>query len=323
MKYNTQEVAALQPDYLGFIFYDKSSRDFEGCEIPTLPLGIKKVGVFVDADITFAKAQIKKYNLDVIQLHGNESPEYIKAIRHPELVSGSHKKLEVWKVFSIKNHFDFTQLKPYEDLVNAFLFDTKGAEKGGNGYTFDWSVLKDYPSKPPFILSGGIGLDEIEKVTKILATELPIIALDVNSRFEVKPGKKDVAKLKTFIDELGLKQIQNTSAKAEDSSTLEISFIQKAEEQFYFYITTNTHNKVLYVGFTVDLKNRIEEHKTKKFKTSHTAKYNLDKLIYFETFKTVAEARAREKQVKKWNRAWKDNLINDMNPDWKDLNWML
>lgn len=198
MKYNTQEVAALQPHYLGFIFYGKSKRDFEGMEIPSLPEGIKKVGVFVDAKWAFAKAHIEKYQLDVLQLHGNESPEYITALRHPELVSGSHKKLDIWKVFSIKDAFDFEQLKPYEGLVDAFLFDTKGKEKGGNGYTFDWSVLKEYPSQTPFILSGGIGLDEIDKVKEILATDLPILALDVNSRFEDGPGKKNIKQLEKF-----------------------------------------------------------------------------------------------------------------------------
>lgn len=95
------------------------------------------------------------------------------------------------------------------------------------------------------------------------------------------------------------------------------------EEQFYFYIMTNTYNKVLYVGFTVNLKTRIKEHKEKIHKKSFTSRYNIDKLVYFETFKTVAAARKRERQVKKWNRKWKENLINDKNPKWDDLNWML
>ncbi|MFC4632937.1 GIY-YIG nuclease family protein [Dokdonia ponticola] len=88
-------------------------------------------------------------------------------------------------------------------------------------------------------------------------------------------------------------------------------------------MTTNTHNKALYTGFTVDLKRRIKEHKDKIYKKSFTGTYNLDKLIYFETFKTVAEARKRERQIKKWNREWKENLISDMNPNWDDLSWML
>ena len=167
MKYNTQEVAALQPDYLGFIFYEKSPRNFEG-EIPTLPENIKKVGVFVDADIAFAKAQIEKYKLDVIQLHGSESPQYIERLKSSLASKGEGWGEVIWKVFSIKDRFDFEILKPYKDLVNAFLFDTKGKAKGGNGYTFDWNVLKDYPFEKPFILSGGIGLEEIENIKVLL-----------------------------------------------------------------------------------------------------------------------------------------------------------
>ena len=196
MKYNTQEVAALQPDYLGFIFYEKSKRDFGDLEIPELPEGIDRVGVFVDADIAFAKAKIIQHNLNVIQLHGSESPEYIKELQGC-LVERS-RDLNIWKVFGIKDNFDFEKLKPYEGIVDGFLFDTKGKEKGGNGYTFDWSVLKDYTSQTPIILSGGIGLEEVEKVTKILATDLPIIALDVNSKFEDAPGMKNIEKLKKF-----------------------------------------------------------------------------------------------------------------------------
>lgn len=204
MKYNTQEVAALQPDYLGFIFYDKSKRDFEGLEIPTLPETIQKVGVFVDASLAFAKANIEKYQLDILQLHGNESPEYIEQLRHTELVSVSHKQLQIWKVFSIKDAFDFNELKPYEGIVDAFLFDTKGKEKGGNGNTFNWSVLQDYPSQTPFVLSGGIGLNELEQLKEIQATNLPIMAIDVNSKFEVAPGRKNIKDLEQFRNALTL-----------------------------------------------------------------------------------------------------------------------
>ncbi|WP_299683019.1 phosphoribosylanthranilate isomerase [uncultured Dokdonia sp.] len=196
MKYNTQEVAALQPDYLGFIFYEKSPRNFDG-EIQMLPNGIKKVGVFVDASIAFAKAQIEKYNLDIIQLHGNESPEYIQELKN--VISSA---VEIWKVFSIKDTFNFERLTPYEGLVNAFLFDTKGKAKGGNGYTFDWSVLKKYTSETPFVLSGGIGLEEIDNIKEILGTNLPILALDVNSKFEDKPGLKNIEQLTTFTSQL-------------------------------------------------------------------------------------------------------------------------
>jgi phosphoribosylanthranilate isomerase len=201
MKYNTQEVAALQPDYLGFIFYEGSPRNFNG-EIPQLPKGIKKVGVFVDADIAFAKANIEKYQLDIVQLHGNESPEYIKELKNSLSLKGEGWSKGIWKVFGIKDTFDFDRLIPYESLVDAFLFDTKGKEKGGNGYTFNWHVLKEYPSQTPFILSGGIGLEEIDNIKEILGTMLPILALDVNSKFEDTPGQKNIELLATFTSQL-------------------------------------------------------------------------------------------------------------------------
>lgn len=204
MKHNVAEVAALQPDYVGFIFYDKSPRDFEGFKISE-DIKIKKVGVFVDAPIQFVIEKIQMYNLDVIQLHGDESPDYCSRLVEPfdKLKTGSiqvsrTEPVEVWKVFSIKDCFDFNVLTPYEHVVSKFLFDTKGKEKGGNGYRFDWSVLKEYPSQKSFILSGGIGLHTISEVEKLLKTELPIYALDVNSKFEDSPGLKNIKALKTL-----------------------------------------------------------------------------------------------------------------------------
>ncbi len=201
MKYqeNMQAVANLQPDYLGFIFYDKSPRNFEE-EIPELPSTIKKTGVFVDATIDFVLEKVNKYDFQAVQLHGNESSEYCKNLRSK--LKSRATPVEIWKVFSIKDTFDFDFLKPYEGIVDFFLFDTKGKEKGGNGYTFDWQVLKDYPSTTPFILSGGVGLAEIEKVKTILKTDLPIHAIDVNSKFEIEPGLKKIKELKEFKEQL-------------------------------------------------------------------------------------------------------------------------
>ncbi|RMA56798.1 phosphoribosylanthranilate isomerase [Ulvibacter antarcticus] len=220
MNQNTSEVAMLQPDYLGFIFYDKSPRDFSG-EIPSLPKHIKKVGVFVNASLEEISEKIKKYNLDVIQLHGEESPTFceklrdaitttvevpvLSAVEEPVLSAVEVPVLsavEVWKVFSIKDSFNFDLLTPFENKVDKFLFDTKGKEKGGNGYVFDWRILENYPSKKPFILSGGIGLNEIEKLKSILKSDLPIHAIDVNSKFESEPGLKNTDDLKQFMQEL-------------------------------------------------------------------------------------------------------------------------
>ena len=218
MKYveNIQEVAALQPDYLGFIFYEKSKRNFEGI-IPELPKSIKKTGVFVNEYLEIVISLVEEYQLDAIQLHGDESVEYIKdlqsqlAERRALFIEEnkqikkkknqhvlSDEKVEIIKVFGIKDDFDFDILKPYEEVVDYFLFDTKGKERGGNGVKFDWSVLEKYPYLKPFFLSGGIGLEDIDQVQKIINSDLAIYALDVNSKFESKPGVKEIEELKEF-----------------------------------------------------------------------------------------------------------------------------
>ena len=210
MKHNTLEVAQLEPDYLGFIFFEKSKRNYDKAHIENLPEGIEKVGVFVDSSIKFVLDKTKQFQFDVIQLHGSETPEYCKTLQNACLIERSRdtaeatpfKIPELWKVFSIKDHFDFSVLEAYEAVVDKFLFDTKGKEKGGNGYTFDWSVLQDYPSQKPFILSGGIGLEEIPAVNELKKTALPLAGIDVNSKFEDKPGLKNIDLLKSLVNEL-------------------------------------------------------------------------------------------------------------------------
>ncbi|MEM0518196.1 phosphoribosylanthranilate isomerase [Aequorivita flava] len=201
MKHNIAEVAKLQPDYLGFIFYEKSPRYFDGEEIPQLPEGVKKVGVFVDATIDEILTTFEKYNLDVIQLHGNETKEFVLTL-NMYLRLKFWDGYEVWKVFPVDDSFDFSSTRDFVKKVDAFLFDTKGHNHGGNGKTFNWEILKNYKYKTPFILSGGIGLEEIENLKKLLKTNLPIYAIDVNSKFEIEPGMKDVSTLKKFMDVL-------------------------------------------------------------------------------------------------------------------------
>lgn len=194
MKYNTQEVAELRPDYLGFIFWKPSKRFFEG-EIPSLPHDIKKIGVFVDAEIDYVLEKIEKYNLWGIQLHGNESPGYCKEVS--TALDQTKRKVKIIQVFSIKDEFDFATLKPYEEVCDYYLFDTKGELPGGNGYAFDWRILQHYPSTKRYFLSGGIGLEEIDSLKEFLKTPESKYchAIDVNSRFETEPGLKKIEKL--------------------------------------------------------------------------------------------------------------------------------
>ena len=188
---NILDVAELQPDYLGFIFYEKSPRYFN-TEMPDLPEGIKKIGVFVNAKLDYILDKIEKYDLQGVQLHGQETPELCEQLQAHNMI--------VIKVFSIKNQFDFKVLEPYEDVCNYYLFDTKGKEPGGNGYTFNWNVLKKYNSNKSYFLSGGIGPDELDALLLFLKRPESDLCctLDLNSKFETASGFKDLKKLKDF-----------------------------------------------------------------------------------------------------------------------------
>lgn len=188
MKYpdNILEVGALLPDYMGFIFWEKSARYFDG-HIPDLPKSIKKTGVFVNETVENIIEKVQKYDLQAVQLHGKESVEFCLNLK-TQLAAD----IEIIKVFSVADDFDFSVLAPFEAVCDYFLFDTKGKLPGGNGTTFDWKVLENYPSTKPFFLSGGIGIEEIDAVNAILKTNLPVYAIDVNSKFEIEPGLKNV-----------------------------------------------------------------------------------------------------------------------------------
>lgn len=196
---NILDTATLQPDYLGFIFYKKSPRYLEG-GIPALPKGILRTGVFVNASEEEILEKVREHSLEAVQLHGEESPELCAALQK--------RSLEVIKVFSVKEEFDFQLLKIYEAGVDRFLFDTKGAARGGNGVTFNWELLKDYNSKVPFILSGGIGLEELDAIESLYGhfedrqKQHLFYGVDVNSRFETSPGLKDLQRLKEFATDL-------------------------------------------------------------------------------------------------------------------------
>ncbi len=200
---NIEAVAQLQPDYLGFIFYKKSPRHFKG-KMQEFSKEIKKVGVFVYSKLDKILNKVLKYNLDAIQLHGNQDAEFCKklkqALQDIQEEERSQNPLEIIKVFSVGESFDFSVLKEFEGVCDYFLFDTKGKKKGGNGVAFDWKLLEKYPSKKPFFLSGGIGLEEIESLQELLQKDVSKLcyALDVNSKFEIKPGWKDVEKLQEF-----------------------------------------------------------------------------------------------------------------------------
>lgn len=193
MKYqeNLEAVCALNPDYLGFIFYQKSSRYMADTLDPRVVRalkGPKKVGVFVNHSRERVADLVNQYDLDMAQLHGQESPEFCQQLRRIGIPT--------IKVFSVGGSFDFEECAAYEPFCTHFLFDTKGKLPGGNGTTFNWEILAQYSGKTPFFLSGGIGPESVEKIRGFSHPSL--YALDVNSRFETAPGKKDIQLLQSF-----------------------------------------------------------------------------------------------------------------------------
>lgn len=185
---NIQQLLQLQPDFMGFIFFERSKRfapDLDKELLSNFPNTVKKAGIFVNSPIEELKEKVKEYQLDYVQLHGDESVEYVG-----ELFAIG---IKVIKVFSVGDEFNFDRLKPYKGLVDFFLFDTKGKERGGNGVVFNWEVLNDYPYDVPYFLSGGI---DLENAKDIAGLKVQPYAIDVNSKFELEPGLKDIEQVK-------------------------------------------------------------------------------------------------------------------------------
>ena len=204
---NIEELVALKPNFIGFIFYEKSPR-FVGEElseeyVKTIPKSIKKVGVFVNANPGYILDMVKKYDLQYAQLHGNEMPDLCRSLRQ--------KGVNIIKAFSIDEKFNFAMLNNYKSFCDLFLFDTKGIMPGGNGVPFDWKLLKKYDNEKPFFISGGIGLDNIEEIIALSKT-LPVYGIDVNSVFETEPGVKDISKLNELFDLVRIKEKEEAEA---------------------------------------------------------------------------------------------------------------
>lgn len=188
---NIAEVLRLLPDFMGFIFFHKSPRYVIGHLNPDtllhFPAKTKKVGVFVNEKVELMLAIALEYHLDFFQLHGSETPEDCKNLKE--------KGYGIMKVFSIGESFDFKQLEPYIPFVDHFLFDTKAeGGYGGHGKAFNWETLVSYPFTTPFLLAGGIDLENLEDISVL--KDLPLLAIDVNSKFEIDKAVKDVTKLK-------------------------------------------------------------------------------------------------------------------------------
>ena len=185
---NISELMTLKPDFIGFIFYAQSKRvvtDFPQIEIPS---SVKKVGVFVNENIEEIIEIVKRYKLDFVQLHGEETPDYCEKL--------ALQKIKIIKAFSVDENFDFDAILPFEKHVSLFLFDTKGKNYGGNGIKFNWDLLQNYKGKTPFLLSGGITKNDAEEIMKMKYPAF--LGIDINSGFELEPGLKNINEIKEF-----------------------------------------------------------------------------------------------------------------------------
>ena len=192
---NIEAISQLEVDYLGFIFYKASPRY---AETPVhLPENVQKVGVFVNETQESILEKVKQFGLDIIQLHGHETPSFCEDISEA-LAKNGYPKVELWKVFSIKTAEDFEGMEAYSFYVNKYLLDTKGQYRGGNGQKFDWQMLYQKDFSKPVMLSGGIGPEDAKAVVKLYQDGI-IEGLDVNSGFEDEPGFKNKTAIKKFI----------------------------------------------------------------------------------------------------------------------------
>lgn len=193
---NILKVAELKPDLMGFIFYPYSPRYAGEILNPEIiekfPPHVRRAGVFVNASFEEITVSVRKYSLHIVQLHGNESPEFCCRL--------SETGIQVIKAFNIKESADFKLCSEFIACTNYFLFDAFTSDYGGSGYKFDWKILDKYDLGHSFFLSGGITPSDVDNILKI--TNPAFYGIDLNSRFEVKPGLKDIETLKKFITDI-------------------------------------------------------------------------------------------------------------------------
>lgn len=199
-KGNIDKIAALKPDFMGFIFHPESPRyvgeDFNARWISMFHPEVRTVGVFVNQEVTELKSLVKRNAFNVIQLHGDESVAYCKEVR--EMLPDC----EIWKAFPVGEKVDFSVSDKYHDVCDGFLFDTSSLTRGGSGKSFDWELLKDYGADKKVILSGGLGPENIEQALQLAAKCTFIRILDINSKIEINPGRKSVQLVQGILDKV-------------------------------------------------------------------------------------------------------------------------
>lgn len=201
---NIRAVAAFKPDYMGLIFYTGSKRYVEQADfalLESLPSEMKITGVFVNESRQEILKKVGEFNLQAVQLHGQETAEYCSSLKIE--LAKCDTGIEIIKAFAVDEDFNFETVTEYEALVDFFLFDTKTSGHGGSGLKFNWEILKNYNSAKPYFLSGGIGPDDLELLMNW--DDERFFAVDLNSKFEISPALKDTDKVSRAINTIKTK----------------------------------------------------------------------------------------------------------------------
>jgi len=193
-----KELEMMDVDFAGLIFHKPSPRYVlneikSPYSIKNENINIKKVGVFVNESINTVIDTAKEWELDMVQLHGDESPAFCKEIK---------SLFKTTKAFRVGASIGFSEIDSYKIVVDHFLFDTLGERYGGTGIQFEWDLLSAIEINHSFFLSGGIGSDDVDKINEFCKRTTSLYALDLNSKFEIAPGIKDMERLSMFISSI-------------------------------------------------------------------------------------------------------------------------
>jgi phosphoribosylanthranilate isomerase len=193
-----RQLDAMGVDFAGFIFYPKSPRyvvrHLAGEQLKKAKLRLGKVGVFVNATYDEVMKQVDAYGLDMVQFHGDETPRFCEQLAN---------YITVIKVFRMGENDPIDWLiRPYQDYCDMFLFDTEGVGYGGTGKKFNWETLRPAHIDKLYFLSGGIEPTDVDRLKAFEKESIArkLFAIDVNSKFEISPGVKDLKKIRTFLD---------------------------------------------------------------------------------------------------------------------------
>lgn len=195
---NIRAVEALGIDLMGFIFYDKSKRNVSVTPA-YLPASCQRVGVFVNATPDVILSRVSEFGLTYVQLHGDESLSFVRQLRQ-RLAADIPHNVRIVRSVAVASGREAQNARMWDGFADVLLFETPSTGYGGSGVSFNWNLLSSYQGQTPFLIAGGIGMDCIDQLRQF--SHQRWLGIDLNSRFEIEPAVKDIAKLQQFINSI-------------------------------------------------------------------------------------------------------------------------